>query len=193
MDDEVDADLVAAAFGDDDVGKALGRLDELHVHGTDGGHVLLDDGFHGAAALIDVALEAAHEADVGVGVHEDFDVHQFAEGRVFENEDALENDGGARLDAGDLRDAAMRGEIVRGQIDGFAGAQPAKMLDEERRFDRVGMIEIEPGAILEREFGMVFVIGIVAEHHGRIGRKRLDDFARERGFAGAGAAADADD
>ena len=61
------------------------------------------------------------------------------------------------------------------------------------RFASAVASQEQPGELIEREFGMVFVIGIVAEHHGAIGRKRFDDFAGERGFAGARAATDADD
>lgn len=40
---------------------------------------------------------------------------------------------------------------------------------------------------------MVFVIGIVADDDGVPGGKGFGDFARDGGFAGAGAAANADD
>ena len=193
LDDEVDADFVVAAFWDDDIGEALGRLDEFHVHGADGGHPLLDDGFHGAAAFFDIALQAAHEAEVGVGIHEDFDIHQISQGAVFEDEDAFDQDGGMRLDANHIGLAAMRGKIVGGEVDRLAGAQLAEMLDEEGRLDRVGMIEIELVALFEGELGMVFVIRVVADDDGMSGGKRFYDFARDSGFAGAGAAADADD
>ena len=70
------ATVLKPAFRDDDVGVALGRFDELHVHGAHGVQVLLDDRFGGAPALDDVALQAANEAQVGVGVDEDLDVEE---------------------------------------------------------------------------------------------------------------------
>ena len=52
----------------EDSGVALGRLDELLVHGTYGFQVLIDHAFHRAAPFRDVALHAADEADVGGSV-----------------------------------------------------------------------------------------------------------------------------
>src|SRR5690349_449356 len=100
--DEVNADLVEPAFGDDHVGVAFRRLDELQVHRPHGRLVLRDDGFDGAAALVDVAVEAADEAYVGVAVYENLHVHQAAHLRIEEDEDAFDDDDRARLDVNGL-------------------------------------------------------------------------------------------
>ena len=89
-------DGVVAALRDDDVGVALARLDELEVHRLDGAEVLVDHRLHRAAALGDVALQPADEARVVVGVDEHLDVHQRAQRRVGEDQDALDDDRAAR-------------------------------------------------------------------------------------------------
>ncbi len=193
LDDEVNADFVVGAFGEDDVGEAFGRLDELEVHGADGGHVLLDHLLHGAAALFDVALQAADEPQIGVGVHEDLDVHQFAQRGIFENQNAVNDDGRARLDAHHFRQAAVRGEVVRGAVNGFPGAQLADVLDQQRRINGIGMVVIELGALVERKLGMVLVIRVVRENDGVFLGERFDNFAGDRGLARSRPAADADD
>ena len=50
-------------------------------------------------ALLDVALQPSHQAQVGVGVDEDLDVHQVAQPLVGEDQDALDQDDGLRIDA----------------------------------------------------------------------------------------------
>src|SRR5258708_2200429 len=73
-DDRVDGHLILPTFGDDQVSVSLGWLDELFVHRADGVHVLLDDRGKRAAARLDVAHQAADEADVGGCVDEELDV-----------------------------------------------------------------------------------------------------------------------
>ena len=91
-DEHVEGGRVHAAVGDDDVGVALRRLDELQVHGPDGRQVLVDDAGRRAAAIGDVALEAPDEADVGIGVDVDLEVEQLAQAGLEEHEDALDDD-----------------------------------------------------------------------------------------------------
>src|SRR6266545_1804184 len=61
-DDHVDRDGVQSAARDDDIGVALGRLDELQVHGPHRPQILIDHRFDGSTALADIALEPADEA-----------------------------------------------------------------------------------------------------------------------------------
>ena len=89
---------VVPAAGEDDVGVALGGLHELVVHRAHRGEVLLDHRVDGAAAQLQVALEAADEAHVGLGVDEDLQVEEVAELRLDEEEDALDEHHVARLD-----------------------------------------------------------------------------------------------
>ena len=71
------------------------------VHGPDGGQVLADHRFHGTTSLGDVPLQAADEADVGVGIHKDLDIHQLSQGLVGKDQDALhQHDADAVLQGG---------------------------------------------------------------------------------------------
>ena len=65
--------------------------DELQVHRADGQLILLDDRL-GRTAARRVALQAADEANVGIGVHEELDVEQVAQGWLHEDQDALHHD-----------------------------------------------------------------------------------------------------
>ena len=71
----IERDVVASAV-EDEVGKGLRRLDVEVVHRLDGGEVLVDDALEAAAALADVARDAAQDAFVGVGLDEDLDVEE---------------------------------------------------------------------------------------------------------------------
>ena len=109
-----------AAFEDDDVGVLAARLNELLVHGLDGRQVLRDDALKRAAAVAHVAQRAAQDANIGVGLDEDLDVEHFAQPRVLENEDALDDDDLARLDELGLIRALVVGVGVDGAADGLA-------------------------------------------------------------------------
>lgn len=71
----IERDVVASAV-EDEVGEGLCRLDVEVVHGFDGGEVLVDDALEAAAALADVARDAAQDAFVGVGFDVDLDVEE---------------------------------------------------------------------------------------------------------------------
>ena len=79
------------------------RLDELEVHRPHRRVVLVAHRLEGAAALLDVAADAADDADVGVGVDEDLDVDLLAQRGLDEHEDALDDDHARGLDRGASR------------------------------------------------------------------------------------------
>ena len=76
--------FVFDASRNDQVGPAFAWFDEFEVHGAHGFQVLLNDAVQRAAALDGVALQASQDADVGVGIDENFDVElvaQFRQGK----------------------------------------------------------------------------------------------------------------
>ena len=76
LDNHIQGHHVMAPLQNHNVGKALGGLHELLVHGLDGGEVLRHHRVQGAAPLLHVPGDAAEDAHIGVGVHENLDVHQ---------------------------------------------------------------------------------------------------------------------
>src|SRR6188474_765850 len=84
-DDDLGADLVLAAFGDDDIRPAFRGFDELEMHGANGAVVLIAYGLEGSPALLDVAADSSEGADVRVRVDVDLDVELFAQRRLDEH------------------------------------------------------------------------------------------------------------
>ena len=83
-----------------------------------------------------------------------------------------------------------RVEVVDGALDGVAEASVADVLDEELGLERVGVVEVLLVARVERELGEVAVVEVERKEGGvELG----GELARQRGFAGAGTAGDADD
>ncbi len=77
-DDHVNCDLVPAALRDDDIRELLRGLDKGLVHRLDGGEVLVDDRIQRAAALLYIALDSPQDADIRVGIDENFDIHEIS-------------------------------------------------------------------------------------------------------------------
>src|SRR5262249_47530401 len=69
-------------FADDEVRILARRLKKLMMHRPDGVVVLPDNPVERAAALTDVAMQAANEADVRFDVQVNFDVEEIAQIRV---------------------------------------------------------------------------------------------------------------
>jgi hypothetical protein len=72
--DHIHGDYVESALRNDDVGITFGRLDKIQVHGADGSEILVYDRFYGTTSFLDISLETADEADIRIGIYEDFDV-----------------------------------------------------------------------------------------------------------------------
>ncbi len=72
--------------------------------------------FGGAAAFGDVTLQAADEAQIGVGIHENLDIEQFTQFRFRKDQNSFHQDDTARLDCERPVGAAMGGEIIDGDF-----------------------------------------------------------------------------
>ena len=179
-------------FEHDDVRVLAARLNVLLVHGLDGREVLCDDALERAAAVADVAQGAAQDAHVGVGLDENFNVEHIAQGRVLENEDALDDDdlGGEDLD-GFVR-AVVVHIGVDGALDAAARLERLEVLDEQARFKGVGMVVVDLGALLVGLAVLPLIVAVVSDDGHGVAEMLLE-MARERGLAGAGAAGDADE
>ena len=129
--DHFDGDAVVASLGDNDVGVALGGLNELEVHGADSVIVLFDDGLDGAAAVSNVAFHASDEANVVVGVDEDLDIEELEKLRLSKDEDSLDDDDLARLLGDGFLGSAVRFEIVDGHLCGLVVLQLVQVLDQQ--------------------------------------------------------------
>lgn len=70
--DHVGGDGEVVVAGHDEVRVFAAGFDISLVHGARGFEVLMGDGFKGAPALIDVAVDAADQANVGRDIYENF-------------------------------------------------------------------------------------------------------------------------
>jgi hypothetical protein len=108
-----------------------------------GGEELLADGFFGAAAVADVAVDAAAQADVVRGVDVDGEGVERLQLRVVEGEDAFDEDDLFGHDAVEgPGDAGVGLEVVDGARDGFSVREFANVLDDEFGLERVGVVEV---------------------------------------------------
>lgn len=162
------------------------------MHGADGGEVLLDDGLGSAPAFGDVAMQAADEAQVGVGVYEDFDVKQLAEADFAEDEDAFDDDDPVGLNGDGAGRAGVGGEVVNGEFDGVSLAELLDMVDQQVGVEGVGVVEVDFRPLLGVQVAEVFVIGVVGQVGDPVGAHSFENDIGYGGFAGAGAARDTD-
>ena len=185
--------LAAAAAGDDDVGLALRRLHELDVHRPDGAFVLSEDALDGPAAVLDVAADATHQANVVGRVDVDLDVHRLFELPLGQHQDALDDHDRPRLHGLGLVFAAVRGKVVDRLLDGLSVHQTIEVLPHQLGVERIGMIKVERLALLRGMVGQVFVVGVVVEDRDLVGPKLVDDPVEHRRFARPGPAGNSDD
>ena len=154
---------------------------------------LIDHGLDGATPFGDVALQPADEARVGIRVHEYFDVHQPTQFSVCEDEDALDDDGVPRIGFLADRLAGKTREVVDRELDRPVGPELVQVVDEEVRLERIRMIVIERGTLLEPQIVAVTVVPIVLENDDLLWSEAVDDVPDDGRLAGAGSARHADD
>ena len=183
--------IEGVAARDGEGGMGLGGKDVALGHGADGGFVLFADAGFGAASFVHVAVDAAREADVGRGVYVNGEMVEREEIGVVEGEDAFDDDHGAGCDGGEgFGHAGVGLEVVDGALNGVSLGEGAEVGDEKLGLEGVGVVKVALVAGVEREPGEVAVIEIEWEEGGL---ELLGEGAGEGGFAGAGAACDAED
>gem|GEM_PF-5993816 len=192
LDQHGDGDRVEAALGDDDVGVFLGRFDELLVHGLHGGGVLGDYGLHGASPLADIAQDTPCQADIRVGIHKNFNVHQLPQLLVLEDEDAVHNDHFRRTHGHSLGHAVMLHERIDRMLDGYVALERPNMPDKHVGIESLGMVVVELGALLVGQLRMGLVVVVVAKRDHLALKSFLKTFD-QRALAGTGAAGNPDD
>ena len=150
------------AFGDNNIGVALRRLDEHLMHGLDRGQILRDDRLQIAAAVAHVAHDAPQDAHIGVRVHKELDVQPIAQLGLGKDEDALDDDDLGRHDCDRLGCAVVHRVVICRALDGLPGAQRVEVLHEQRRVERVRVVVVELFALGEGNVVMPLII-VVAE------------------------------
>ena len=87
---------------------------------------------------------------------------------------------------------AKRAKSYTGSSTGAAGAQLVQMADEQIRLERVRVIVVERGPLLERQIVAVAVVAVVLEHDDLLGAEAVDNLPDDGRLARAGSAGDAD-
>jgi hypothetical protein len=138
------------------------------VHRAHRGIVFLPQPREAAAALLDVAPQPAHEADIGIRVDEQVEIHLPAEALVGERQ----YHHGSGLDPLGVGAAYMLAKVILRDLDGAPGAQ---------------------GALLGRNARAIAVVSVVIDDHDSAPRQPLDDPLRDGRFSRAGPSPDAED
>ncbi len=84
-------------------------------------------------------------------------------------------------------------EIVGRRFDVASRAETADVLDQQVRLERVGVVVVQRGALLEAQIVAVAVVPVVFEDGHLLRAQAFDDAPDDGGLAGAGAAGDADE
>lgn len=101
------------------------------MHGAYGFIVLFSDRVEIASALAHIASDASEDADIGVGIDEDFDVEHVAERLETEEQDAFDDDDGNGIDVnGIVEESRVRFEVVERDVDGLTAFEPFEVIDE---------------------------------------------------------------
>jgi hypothetical protein len=79
--DEIKRDAILSTLRDDDIGKALRRLDERHVHWPNGFIILFAHLGERPPTMFQISSYSAHQSDVGIGIDEDLHFKARSRGR----------------------------------------------------------------------------------------------------------------
>ena len=155
--------MVLSPLRNDEVGKTLRGFDELLVHGLEHLEVAVDDHLGRTSPFLRVTPHDANEPLVGVGIHENLQVHEVAQPGIPQRHDALDDDDLAGLHVDRLLQSVADEEAVGGLLDGLALAQVFHLLDEERPVEGIGVVEVDLTAFLHAEERGVVVVRILGD------------------------------
>ena len=136
-------------------------------------------------------MRPANEARVGVGIDEHLDVHQVAQRGVGEHQDPLDDECPARLKGVGLRQPGVPREVVLRHFHRLARLERPHVLHHQVGFERVGMVVVERGALLEPQIIPIAVVAVVIEPRHLFKSKAVNNPPHHRGLARARAAGDA--
>src|SRR5688572_29724266 len=103
----------------DHVSPSFAGLYELEVHGAHGAQILRENLLQGASAGNQVALDAANEPNVRVGIDVNLHVTELAHASVDEQQNPVDDDDVGRLNPHGFRPPAVGDEVVHRLFDGL--------------------------------------------------------------------------
>src|SRR6185369_3709706 len=179
-------------FRNDYICMTFRRLDKLHVHGPNSLHVLFDNRFYSAAALGDVAPQAANEANVVRSVDKNLDIHLLQQSCIDKDENPFNDHDRFRFDGTRFVQTRVSLEVVERQLNRLACFQTSHMIDEQFVVERVRMIEICHATEIERHIGEVAVVGVLLDENYFTGADRFKNAICNRGLSRSSSTRDAD-
>jgi len=120
------------------------------VHGPDAAVVLRLDRVDVPPAFGEVPLQAAQQPDVVVSVHEDAQVEAVTQAGHGEQEDSLHDHHRTGIDLPEQGPAGVGREVILGAGGGAASLQGAQVTEQEVVLQRVGLVEVDQGALGRR-------------------------------------------
>ena len=155
---------VGASLGDDEVGKALGGLYELLVHGLQHVQIAVDDHLRGASALHGVAQDVADKSHVGISVHIDLQVHKVAQVLAVQCHDTLNDDDFAGFHVHGLGQTVGGDVVVGGLFYGLALAQVVQLAAKQVPVECIGVVIVDEPALFHGQMRVVVVVRILRNH-----------------------------
>lgn len=183
--DHLEGHLVFAAVRYDDIGIAFGGFDELQVHRAYKFFVLLQHAFQAAFTFDDIAVDAAQQADIVVGIHEQLDVHQLAQLLLAEDQNTVDEDYFTWMYFLRFLAANVFGKIVDGHVYAVAFHQGVDVPDQQLGLERRRVVEILFGTLFEGQMLEVAVVRVVLQHDDVILPDRVYNMVDDRSFAGS--------
>ena len=150
------------------------------------------NGFEASAALGNVAFDAADQADVGVGIHKDLNIHQITERLVLKDQNALDDDHALWNDGDGFFRAVVDGIVIDRAFDGTAGLELLEVLDHKIGLERIRMVIVELAALFKGQIVVGTVVVVVAQN-GDLVPEALGEIFHQGGLSAAAAACNAND
>jgi hypothetical protein len=134
---------------------------------------------------VNVAIQSPNEADIGIGINKDLEVHQSPQSRIAKDQYSLEDDYGPGPDVSRFGPARVRLVVVDGLLYRFAGTEGFDVVDQKVDVESVRVIEVDVVAQLYRHITQVAIIRILLQIDDARGAYGLYYSVGDGGFSGA--------
>ena len=144
---------------------------------------MLKHHIHGTAAFHHIATDIAHQPDVGVGIHEDLQVHHVAQFLIVQGHDTLDDDDGLGIHMDGLLQTVTLYIGIGGLFDGLAVLEFLDLLRQQFPVEGIGMVEVDLPALLRCQACRIVIIRVKGHYRCTVRGQRLSNLFHHGGLS----------
>jgi hypothetical protein len=120
-------------------------------------------------------MQSSDEANIGIRVYEDLQVHHRSQIGIDQHEDSFDYDDGLRFYMDSFGFSRMSCVLIDRLLDVFAGGKRFEVVDQQFGIERIGVVKVDLVPQVHRHVTEISVVRILLKPGYLVGANGLDD------------------